>query len=157
MKKSIFKKDDKVFDIRFGCGIVVEDDSRRHNYPIIASFNLENGDKTTRYYTLDGRDCIVDNNPILSFTEYTIQNFSQKRPINYEDYIGKWGKFYDTEDIERLLYKFGKLEDIDYKSDYKFKPNNSKSEYFEFFEPLTEEQIEILGLTDKNVDNEEHI
>jgi len=40
---------------------------------------------------------------------YTIEGFNQVRtkpPINYQDYIGKWGKFWDIEDhivIDKLM------------------------------------------------------
>ena len=73
MKKSIFKVGDKVFDYRYGWGIVDynEDDSF---YPVLVEF-VEYEDA----YTWDGR--AYQGAPIvLSFTEYTIEGFSQERP-----------------------------------------------------------------------------
>ena len=33
---------------------------------------------------------------MLSFAEYGFDDrFSQERPINYEEYVGKWGVFWD--------------------------------------------------------------
>ena len=44
-------------------------------------------------YTNDGKRTLGEETPLLSFMEYTLQGFSQERPINYEGYIGKWGRF----------------------------------------------------------------
>lgn len=72
--ETVFKNGDKVFDITFGWGIVKE--IRGTSYPVKVIFN--NGRDTI--YTLDGRinEYLTQT---LSFTEYTLNGFSQKRPI----------------------------------------------------------------------------
>lgn len=64
-KQEIFKVGDKVFDIRYGWGEVV--DTSSYNY-IIVQFDI----KSVIQYHKD--------NKVLSFTEYTLQGFSQERP-----------------------------------------------------------------------------
>ena len=77
--KTIFKEGDRVFDICYGCGEVDSIDLN-DNYPI----NMEFDSGQERTYTLEGR---VGNNiksPTLSFTEYTLEGFSQERPATFE-------------------------------------------------------------------------
>jgi hypothetical protein len=71
MEKSVFKKGDKVFDYRNGWGIVMSVSSYR--YAIDVNFFNGNGD----CYTYDGRT-YAGNPKTLSFTEYTLEGFSQK-------------------------------------------------------------------------------
>ena len=76
--EQIFKKGDEVFCIIFGHGIVhnVIDPSEGHRYPVHVHFK---DNKLMSSYTFDGR--IDENkNPTLSFTEYTLEGFSQERP-----------------------------------------------------------------------------
>jgi hypothetical protein len=73
MKKSVFKVGDKVFDIRFGWGIVkVIDESDL--YAINVYFDGYSDD-----YTWDGR-AFLGLSKVLSFTEYTLEGFTQERP-----------------------------------------------------------------------------
>lgn len=73
--KTVFKVGDKVFDARYGWGEVTSI-SYTPKYPISVVFN-----KIEDFYTFDGRDHDTDNlTPLLSFTEYTLQGFSQERP-----------------------------------------------------------------------------
>lgn len=123
-----FKKSDRVFDICYGLGTV----ERVTEYVMTVRFdNIKYVMPYTQATALT-----------LSFTKYTLQNFSQERPINYEDYIGKWGKFFDNEGDEDIvisrLTEFFKSEGVRYLTSYKA--------IYRFFEPLTEEQIKILGL-----------
>jgi hypothetical protein len=73
MEKSVFKVGDKVFDYRYGWGIVnfIVDKSF---YPINVKFGEYSYD-----YTWDGR-AFLDLSQVLSFTEYTLEGFSQERP-----------------------------------------------------------------------------
>jgi hypothetical protein len=73
MEKSVFKVGDKVFDCRYGWGIVnfIVDKSF---YPINVKFGRYSYD-----YTWDGR-AFLDLSQVLSFTEYTFKGFSQERP-----------------------------------------------------------------------------
>lgn len=137
MDKQIFKIGDRVFDIMYGWGVVEElHQDEERSYPLIVRFPGFD----TLYYTRDGKSNTSDSHPILSFTEYGFDNrFSQERPINYNDYIGKWGKFWDDCSKE---YTISKLEKVKLN---KFKSNTSIALY-DNFEPLTEEQIKILNL-----------
>ena len=141
MEKQIFKKGDRVFDIRFGWGKVKEVlDTLYHNYPITVFFaNIGN----VITYASDG-SFGAGMPQMLSFTEYTLQGFSQERPINYNDYIGKWGKFWndDFEDFEDY-YVISKLKEYKSGDTYKFKILGG---VYNTFEPLTEEQIKVLNL-----------
>lgn len=138
MEKLIFKKRDRVFDIRFGWGTVKEVlDTSYHNYPIIVFFD-NIGNVIT--YASDG-SFGAGMPQMLSFTEYTLQGFSQERPINYNDYIGKWGKFWN-EDFEDY-YVISKLKEYKSGDTYKFKILGG---VYNTFEPLTEEQIKVLNL-----------
>jgi hypothetical protein len=74
MEKSVFKVGDKVFDFRFGWGVVYSVNGVR--FPINVSFGVNHED----CYTWDGRACEDHLSQILSFTEYTFEGFSQERP-----------------------------------------------------------------------------
>ena len=132
--KTIFKKGDRVFDIRFGWGTVITENIVIDSFnPMVVQFDDE---ELRNYYTLRGKDITK----LLSFTEYTLQGFSQERPINHEKHVGKWGKFWD-DNKERFI--IGKL--LYYSKDGD-DPFESEFNWFENFEPLTEEQIKVLGL-----------
>jgi hypothetical protein len=77
MEKEIFKVGDKVFHYGFGWGKIDYIDDEPKDYPIIVVFNP--GKEET--FTLDGKLLQADINPTLSFTEYSVSNFSQERPI----------------------------------------------------------------------------
>ena len=73
--KTVFKTGDKVYDIRYGWGIIT-DVNHTKLYPISVEF-----DTLKERYTIDGNMCTCkDTKPTLSFTEYTLQGFSQERP-----------------------------------------------------------------------------
>ena len=74
--ETVFKKSDKVFDVRYGWGIVTD-----INYPPTPKTPIKvEFDESVNYYTLEGYDLSSDLIPTLSFTEYTLQGFSQERP-----------------------------------------------------------------------------
>jgi hypothetical protein len=77
MSTKTFKKGDRVYCILHGWG-TVKQISKTGTYPILVSIN--NGEKETCSFTLDGR-YFEDSIPTLSFTEYTLNGFSQERPI----------------------------------------------------------------------------
>lgn len=134
MKKEIFRVGDRVFDIRYGWGEIESIDSTRA-YPITAVFN---GSKTN--YTYKGESS-TGNIQTLSFKEYGFDNrFSQERPVNYEDCIEKWGKFWND---NPEYFTIGILKGYEQDS---HKPFQSVSLDFQNFEPLTDEQIKILEL-----------
>ena len=80
----------------------------------------------------------------LSFTEYTLQGFTQEKPVNYEEYIGKWGRFWDS---NKDILAIGKLLAYDNTENEGY-PFENELGYYANFEPLTEEQIKVLGLCD---------
>lgn len=137
MNEQIFKLEDKVFDIRYGWGTVINGidiDDIDNLYPIRVDFN-----KYIITYTYDGKITDEDKHPILSFTEYTLQGFSQERP--YRDYVGKWGKFWN--DNEKL-FVVGQL--CWYNENNDGKPYEFKGKDYAFFKPFTEEQVKVLEL-----------
>ena len=141
MNKQIFRKGDRVFDIDYGWGEVTEAHYQETalysmRYPILVKFQ-----KSKSYYTLDGKWTHGDSYPRLSFTEYDLVNggFSQERPINSDDYIGRWGKFWDDGSKDYMISRFEKLRGDG------FKPIISVEAY-DNFEPLTEEQVKVLEL-----------
>ena len=88
MEKQIFKVGDKVFDAYFGWGQVIND---KHitTYPILVDYS-----DNCIAYTIDGRLYINTIKPSLSFTEYTIQGFSQERP-KPQPKVGEMCVFWD--------------------------------------------------------------
>lgn len=75
--ETIFKKGDKVFDIRYGWGVVTFVNILAVDWPIEVLFDGE--EELTDDYTFDGR-AFINYPPTLSFTEYTLEGFSQERP-----------------------------------------------------------------------------
>ncbi len=73
--KTVFKAGDKVFDIKYGWGVVDVVYSKGMDYPVHVKFL-----KDTISYTFDGRIYEIAE-PSLSFTEYTLHGFSQERPV----------------------------------------------------------------------------
>ena len=78
MSKEIFKVGDKVYHIEYGWG-VVKDNKCDHvsNFPIVVEFKEHN----LIVFSNDGKEIIGSKQPTLSFTEYTLQGFTQERPI----------------------------------------------------------------------------
>ena len=74
MKAEIFKERDRVFCTIYGWGIVIRNESNSF-YSVYVEF--DNSSRTK--FTYDGR-ILKESNPTLSFTEYTLQGFSQERP-----------------------------------------------------------------------------
>lgn len=85
--KTIFKVGDKVFDIFYGWGEVIEiivAKEEDNTYLIEVMFP----DQTcTDIYTKDGKWDEYDKLPRLSFTEYSIVGMSQERPENLKNKI----------------------------------------------------------------------
>lgn len=138
--KTKFKVNQKVFDYSYGWGKVSEiheDTSLSVYYRKLDFYVL---------YCEDGsyffRDKIASK-PVLATEEYTLNGFTQEYKPSYEDYFGKWGKFWDsdsdTDFVVSILYYYND------ENDYKFITNDDHC--YEFFEPLTEEQIKVLDLS----------
>jgi len=75
MSKEIFKIGDRVYCILSGWG-TVDKFTYSSDYPMTVMFDIGNAE----HYTTDGR-FYFNSPPILSFTEYTLNGFSQERPI----------------------------------------------------------------------------
>lgn len=73
--ETVFKKGDKVYCVVNGHGFVKEIKCKAA-YPVYVEFTNDDSDQ----YTYDGR-LYEDSLPTLSFTEYTLQGFSQERLI----------------------------------------------------------------------------
>lgn len=136
MEKQIFKTGDRVFDIRYGWGKVIR--ITTDMYPIEVLFK-QYGIKT---YTPSG-STEIEGFVSLSFTEYAFDGFSQKRPVPAEldEWIGKWGKFYDSNPNNFII---DRLKSITPEKTKRFFGENTY--FYMNFQPLTEEQIKILGL-----------
>ena len=79
----VFKKEDRVYCILYGWGCVLEV-CDKGSFPVQVFFDC--GEQID--YTKDGR--LYDKYlPTLSFTEYTLQGFSQERPIELPE-VGDW-------------------------------------------------------------------
>lgn len=143
MSKEIFKIGDRVFDIKHGWGTVAlrlkESEDPYYRWRVDFTYHRES-------YTDEGESKISDAYRSLSFTEYDLINggFSQERPpINYNDYIGKWGKFTDVSNNNDFVV--GRLSSFKVSNDETYFATESGDAY-NTFEPLTEEQIKVLGL-----------
>ena len=134
MKKEIFREGDKVFDIRHGWGEVI----RVYNTYISVKFK-KNDNVFSYMYKFNGLPGYNDDILLLSFKEYTLQGFSQERPINYNDYIGKWGKFWNDKINEYTISKLERIKLTGFVS-------NTSIVIYDHFEPFTDEQIKVLKL-----------
>lgn len=123
MEKQIFKIGDKVYNHKYGWGKVISRGKFNRVPLYVVYFNDVTGwfDETS-----------------LSFTEYTLQNFSQERPI--EHYIGKWGVFKKYTETKAI----GRLKRYTPNKTYSFLMENGVE--YTRFEPLTEEQLKALNL-----------
>lgn len=125
MGKQIFRKGDPVYH-------------HKHGWRTIESF-MHVGQKNTNVYKFtDGTTDVED---MLSFTEYRIEvsNFTQERPIDYNDYIGKWGGFYDNDLNNAYLCKLD-----EYLPGYSHQFVTVSGCRYINFKPLSDEAVEIL-------------
>jgi hypothetical protein len=100
----IFKKGDKVYDHAYGWGEVIMDDDGSV-YPLIVEFACKEEN-----YTPEG--CLYEDqfNPILSFTEYTLEGFSQVRPDKPLPFkVGDVCYFRSKDDVVWVTNVFEKL------------------------------------------------
>lgn len=98
--KDIFKKGDRVFAIKFGWGTV------KKVGPLVF-VKFDNG--VSEEFYPNGNFYSEDLHPFLSFTEYTLQGFSQERP-NKEPEIGSLCLFSDDEEeFDNNIGVVGKL------------------------------------------------
>lgn len=130
MEKQIFKTGDRVFVYGFGWGVI----QQQQDDIGLSLITFKTGNEAGKTQAI--------HSSLVSFTEYTLQNFSQERPINYEEYIGKWGMFRDR-GFKRFI--IDKLKSVNPYEDRRFCAETNTAYYFSF-EPLTEEQLKALNL-----------
>lgn len=87
--KTIFKKGDKVFDIRYGWGEVTHLDREDVRVEFSRDYNW--------YNELDFK--------LLSFTEYTLEGFSQERPCEFKDGDPVWVREFDCDNWLPRVFK----------------------------------------------------
>lgn len=143
MEKQIFRVGDRVYDFYYGWGTITAKREDFENTDYIWVVTFENG--YIEDYTIEGKYEITDKFRSLSFTEYDFVKggFSQERQINYEDYIGKWGKFWNEGD-KVVIDTLAEIDTEEY-GRMVFSPCITNM-YYDNFEPLTEEQLKVLGL-----------
>lgn len=97
MEKQIFKEGDFVYHIQYGWGIIDEISlpSNPDSHPIQVTF-----EECTKYFAIGGGVL-----QMLSFTEYTLQGFSQERPIELPE-VGELCLVRNKDDEEWILGKF---------------------------------------------------
>lgn len=113
--KTIFKVGDRVFDIRFGWGDVFEVNELQEE-----GVWVQFGYNDCREYNHLGMYTEFDVVPMLSFTEYTLQGFSQERPKK-EPEIGSLCLFSDNEEeFNNNIGSVNKLKYIKVSLDYPY-------------------------------------
>nr|DAF03260.1 MAG TPA: hypothetical protein [Caudoviricetes sp.] len=134
--KTIFEKGDKVFDIRFSWGIInylySTDWEKEKNENLVCNVKFENGEEVHYSKKVASK--------LLSFTEYTLKGFTQIHKKDFSQYIGKWCRFKHKYDKDYFYLCI--LSSIDEKGNF----YDSEGDDWDYCEPLTDEQIKILGL-----------
>ena len=137
-----FKLNQKVFDYSYGWGVVITE-------YIDGSISVKYSNSKSEINILYNKDGSYANGnpnvvakPVLATKEYTLNCFTQKYKEDYEQYIGKLGFFWNYDSGKDLLISV--LSFYNEENEYKFITNND--EPYEYFKPLTEEQIKILKL-----------
>ena len=140
MKKQTFEKGDRVFHYLKGWGEIVhtysdnwEEVDDNYTVCVVRFESSEELEHFTKYLATK----------MLSFTEYTLQGFTQERPIDYSECIGKWGKFNDHGEEDCSICK---LKDENHNGQFVDYLGNIWDE----FEPLTDEQVELLSKITRN-------
>jgi len=107
----------RVFDIRWGWGAIVEyrEDFNEISYPIIVRFD----GKGISTYTLSGVHSMGDSSPLLSLTEYSLENGGFTDISEWgKPKVGDFGYFWHYETKDFVFYS--KLIGIDSSSTYKY-------------------------------------
>lgn len=134
--KTTFEKRDKVFDIRFGWGVIIFmhsfDWEKEEDSKLVCVVRFENEEEV--HYT---KQIALK---LLSFTEYTLKGLNQVYEEDYSKYIGKWCKFKDKSD-ENYFY-LCILKSVDERGYF----YDWEGVAWDNCEPLTEKQTNILGL-----------
>ena len=113
--KTVFKVGDKVFHICYGWGEVIKVDSDKR-FGLTIMFNYKDVE-SEEYFSLDGKEFEFDLSSILSFTEYSLQGFSQERPIILPE-VGEYCLVKCEKDEDWFLDKFLGFKDGYYYCEY---------------------------------------
>jgi len=79
--ETLFKKGDKVFHICYGWGEVTKVNDAETYAVAVQFYKNDDCEDSEELFTIDGKEYTDDLTSILSFTEYTLQGFTQKKPI----------------------------------------------------------------------------
>lgn len=149
-EKVEFYVNQDVFDYTFKFGTVVQinQSANGEKYLVVNFGNIKN----SVYYDLTGRLIDLQQgyvrvraiNPTLATKEYYLEGFTQEQQIDYREYIDNWGKFgYSKDEIEFI----GILKDFRETSEglQYFYPFDDRNIDFEYFEPLTDDEMKYLN------------
>lgn len=137
--ETIFEVRDRIFDMEHGWGIIIEIDNSL-NSPIVISFDKYKNEGKLLCYNLDGSYGNDSTFKRLSFSYYFLEKFTQVRPLVNHSCLGKYGKFWNNEDDKfyvGILYGYCSVSE---------KPFRTAFSGYKYYEPFTEEQLEILKL-----------
>lgn len=149
-EKVDFYVNQDVFDYTFKFGTVVQINQTvdGEKYLVVNFGNVKN----SVYYDLTGRLIIMNQgyikiravNPTLATKEYYLEGFTQEPQIDYTKYINSWGKFGFSKDEIEII---GVLKDFRETSEglKYFYPFDDRNIDYEYFEPLTDEEMKYLN------------
>ena len=102
--ETVFKVGDRVYDIVWGWGVVT-------SYMGINNIEIKFDSNIYQTFRKDGRYA-DSSKPTLSFTEYTLQGFTQKKPIVLPE-VGEDVLVFDEEDCSWVLKQFKEFNQYD--------------------------------------------
>ena len=105
----MFKVGDRVFDYQYGWGTINEELTK---YILVL---FDNCKSVSIPFAKDGKETSRSARPTLSFTEYTLQGFSQERPPIELPEVGDWCLVRDN---EQTVWKAGFFKE--YRPDNEF-------------------------------------
>ena len=140
MKMQKFKLNQEVYDTTYGWGKVVERKEDCYEYPIKVEFYHRQKGLPLLEYTIGG---VVKggNFKTLSTRSYQLVGFCQEDKLPFEDCLYKWGMFRNSFENDIVI---SKLTLYVKENEHAFRTTDKT--FYKFFEPLTEEQIKVLGL-----------
>ena len=142
MKTQKFKLNQEVYDTTYGWGKVVERKKDCYEYPIKVKFYHRQKSLPLLEYTIDG--VLKDGDfKTLSTRSYQLVGFCQEDKLPFEDCLYKWGRFRNSFENDIVI---SKLTLYVKENEHAFRTTDKT--FYKFFEPLTEEQIKVLGLCD---------
>ena len=149
-EKVEFYVNQDVFDFAFKFGTVIKINQTKdgEKYLVVMFGNIKNPinyDLTGRLIDLQqGYIRVRAVNPTLATKEYYLEGFTQEPQIDYREYIDNWGKFgFSKDEIEFI----GILKDFRETSEglKYFYPFNDRNIDYEYFEPLSDEEMKYLN------------